>query len=214
MKTLAKKELKLIKYIKNRYERGFSVNLMIVGRARTGKSLYALYLMKMITDYMIENNIDIESRMSMGLDLKLFKEENKVILLDDIGAEIYRGFGEEYENKDKLYKILLTSQMQHFVLILTTNFVNDIEVIRRFLDFVIEVRRINLDGRDYLFVKVWRIYQMNITGRVIAKTVLRYKIPFDIILKFYKAHFEAIYSEIKKKFVAKMLSEKTKPSLL
>lgn len=214
MKTLAKKELKLIKYIKNRYERGFSVNLMIVGRARTGKSLYALYLMKMITDYMIENNIDIESRMSMGLDLKLFKEENKVILLDDIGAEIYRGFGEEYENKDKLYKILLTSQMQHFVLILTTNFVNDIEVIRRFLDFVIEVRRINLDGKDFLFVKVWRIYQMNITGRVIAKAVLKYKIPFNLVLKFYKAHFEAIYSEIKKKFVIKMLTEKTKPSLL
>lgn len=186
---------KWVKEVEKKYKEGYSINIMVIGRARTGKSIFSFYIYDML------KNITKNSFWDMGLNIDLMRNENTTLFLDEVGFFLYRGRKREWKMREKLYKILLTSQIKHFILIMTSNFLIEVETIRRFLNYIILLQR----RENKLLVVIYEAIQNNITGKVYVYEKYKTILNFEKVLKVYKK-YQKEYEIKKNSFVNNVLN--------
>ncbi len=174
------------------YKNKYSVIIGVVGRARSGKSIFSFYLGDKLS-YLLNNQV----RWYFGYDNDILNHKDSVIIIDEIGRDLYLGGSYEYKIRDIMYKYLLTSQINHNIYIFNTISLKELSIMRRYLNYIFYIK---YRTEDSVKLIKYKVYYDNIFGKLLLKVKSRISISFDDLFLSYNKYKEE-YEKTKMDFV-------------
>ncbi len=182
----------LINDIIYEYKNKYSIIIGVVGRARSGKSIFSFYLGDKLS-YLLNNQV----RWYFGYDNDILNHKDSVIIIDEIGRDLYLGGSYEYKIRDIMYKYLLTSQINHNIYIFNTISLKELSIMRRYLNYIFHIK---YRTEDSVKLIKYKVYYDNIFGKLLLKVESRISISFDDLFLSYNKYKDE-YEKTKMDFV-------------
>jgi hypothetical protein len=174
------------------YKNKYSIIIGVIGRARSGKSIFSFYLGDKLS-YLLNNEI----KWYFGYDNDVLNHKDSVIIIDEIGRDLYLGGKYEYKVRDIMYKYLLTSQINHNIYIFNTISLKELSIMRRYLNYIFYVK---YRTEDSVKLKKYKVYYDNLLSKLKIKFESGFSIRFDDLFLSYNKYKDE-YEKTKMDFV-------------
>jgi hypothetical protein len=174
------------------YKNKYSIIIGVVGRARSGKSIFSFYLGDRLS-CLLNNQI----KWYFGYDNDILNHKDSVIIIDEIGRDLYLGGSYEYKIRDIMYKYLLTSQINHNIYIFNTISLKELSIMRRYLNYIFHIK---YRTQDSVKIVKYKVYYDNILSKLLLNVDSRISISFDDLFSSYNKYKDE-YEKTKMDFV-------------